>query len=207
MNPLSVHANALPSLAVLVSETEKPVPLSPMWFCLYMFSPCPLSFLLIFMCQYSLVGNIWPSTSICFLSCSKTERPPSLSLFPGGDGMVRGGLGGARMVSSDVWHSSDLGRPVYAPGYQVWQIWLLPKRQGRSHDNHHSVRHSPLKPACVEIRFMGGHQQASKGPWFWPSVLCLALWRLCLILAIWNEQLCLKQDGFNKLNLPPAEHA
>ncbi|XP_077068466.1 C-Jun-amino-terminal kinase-interacting protein 3 isoform X12 [Siphateles boraxobius] len=49
---------------------------------------------------------------------SKTERPPSLSLFPGGDGMVRGGLGGARMVSSDVWHSSDLSRPVYAPGYQ-----------------------------------------------------------------------------------------
>ncbi|XP_058626892.1 C-Jun-amino-terminal kinase-interacting protein 3 isoform X15 [Onychostoma macrolepis] len=49
---------------------------------------------------------------------SKTERPPSLSLFPGGDGMVRGGPGGARMVSSDVWHSSDLSRPVYAPGYQ-----------------------------------------------------------------------------------------
>ncbi|XP_067269743.1 C-Jun-amino-terminal kinase-interacting protein 3 isoform X19 [Pseudorasbora parva] len=49
---------------------------------------------------------------------SKTERPPSLSLFPGGDGMVRGGSGGARMVSSDVWHSSDLSRPVYAPGYQ-----------------------------------------------------------------------------------------
>ncbi|XP_016426289.1 C-Jun-amino-terminal kinase-interacting protein 3 isoform X8 [Sinocyclocheilus rhinocerous] len=49
---------------------------------------------------------------------SKTERPPSLSLFPGGDGMVRGGPGGARMVSSDIWHSSDLSRPVYAPGYQ-----------------------------------------------------------------------------------------
>ncbi|XP_067269734.1 C-Jun-amino-terminal kinase-interacting protein 3 isoform X18 [Pseudorasbora parva] len=49
---------------------------------------------------------------------AKTERPPSLSLFPGGDGMVRGGSGGARMVSSDVWHSSDLSRPVYAPGYQ-----------------------------------------------------------------------------------------
>ncbi|XP_051570240.1 C-Jun-amino-terminal kinase-interacting protein 3-like isoform X12 [Myxocyprinus asiaticus] len=49
---------------------------------------------------------------------SKTERPPSLSLFPGGDGMVRGGPGGARMVSSDAWHSSDLCRPVYGPGYQ-----------------------------------------------------------------------------------------
>ncbi|XP_043089838.1 C-Jun-amino-terminal kinase-interacting protein 3 isoform X14 [Puntigrus tetrazona] len=49
---------------------------------------------------------------------TKTDRPPSLSLFPGGDGMVRGGPGGARMVSSDVWHSSDLSRPVYAPGYQ-----------------------------------------------------------------------------------------
>ncbi|XP_051987984.1 C-Jun-amino-terminal kinase-interacting protein 3-like isoform X3 [Xyrauchen texanus] len=49
---------------------------------------------------------------------SKTERPPSLSLFPGGDGMVRGGPGGARMVSSDAWHSSDLCRLVYGPGYQ-----------------------------------------------------------------------------------------
>uniref|UniRef100_A0A8C1PS63 C-Jun-amino-terminal kinase-interacting protein 3 n=1 Tax=Cyprinus carpio TaxID=7962 RepID=A0A8C1PS63_CYPCA len=49
---------------------------------------------------------------------TKTERPPSLSLFPGGDGMVRGGPGGARNVSSDVWNSSDLSRPVYAPGYQ-----------------------------------------------------------------------------------------
>ncbi|XP_057202730.1 C-Jun-amino-terminal kinase-interacting protein 3 isoform X14 [Triplophysa rosa] len=49
---------------------------------------------------------------------AKTERPPSLSLYPGGDGMVRGGPGGARMVSSDTWHSSDLSRPVYAPGYQ-----------------------------------------------------------------------------------------
>ncbi|XP_051570232.1 C-Jun-amino-terminal kinase-interacting protein 3-like isoform X4 [Myxocyprinus asiaticus] len=49
---------------------------------------------------------------------TKTERPPSLSLFPGGDGMVRGGPGGARMVSSDAWHSSDLCRPVYGPGYQ-----------------------------------------------------------------------------------------
>ncbi|TRY96552.1 hypothetical protein DNTS_007290, partial [Danionella cerebrum] len=49
---------------------------------------------------------------------SKTERPPSLSLFPGGDGMVRGGPGGARMVSSDIWHSSDLCRPAYGPGYQ-----------------------------------------------------------------------------------------
>ncbi|XP_026058974.1 C-Jun-amino-terminal kinase-interacting protein 3 isoform X6 [Carassius auratus] len=49
---------------------------------------------------------------------SKTDRPPSLNLFPGGDGMVRGSPGGARNVSSDVWHSSDLSRPVYASGYQ-----------------------------------------------------------------------------------------
>lgn len=131
MNPLPFHANALTSLAVSVSETEKPVPLSPVWFCVFIcFHPVHWVFLLIFMCQFSLVGNIWPSTSICFLSCSKTERPPSLSLFPGGDGMVRGGLGGARMVSSDVWHSSDLSRPVYAPGYQVWQIWLHRSARG-----------------------------------------------------------------------------
>ncbi|XP_047656694.1 C-Jun-amino-terminal kinase-interacting protein 3 isoform X4 [Tachysurus fulvidraco] len=49
---------------------------------------------------------------------SKTERPPSLSLFPTGDAMVRGGHGGARTTSADAWHASDLGRAVYAPGFQ-----------------------------------------------------------------------------------------
>uniref|UniRef100_A0AAR2JKC2 C-Jun-amino-terminal kinase-interacting protein 3 n=1 Tax=Pygocentrus nattereri TaxID=42514 RepID=A0AAR2JKC2_PYGNA len=49
---------------------------------------------------------------------TKVERPPSLSLFPSGDGMVRGGSGGARTTSSDAWHASDLGRAVYAPGFQ-----------------------------------------------------------------------------------------
>ncbi|XP_078806974.1 C-Jun-amino-terminal kinase-interacting protein 3 isoform X28 [Oryzias latipes] len=35
---------------------------------------------------------------------SKAERPPSLSLYPSGEGMVRGGLGGARMVpGKDIW--------------------------------------------------------------------------------------------------------
>ncbi|MEQ2229766.1 hypothetical protein ILYODFUR_022244 [Ilyodon furcidens] len=34
----------------------------------------------------------------------KVERPPSLSLYPGGEGMVRGGLGGARMMpGKDIW--------------------------------------------------------------------------------------------------------
>ncbi|XP_060748549.1 C-Jun-amino-terminal kinase-interacting protein 3 isoform X4 [Tachysurus vachellii] len=49
---------------------------------------------------------------------SKAERPPSLSLFPTGDAMVRGGHGGARTTSADAWHASDLGRAVYAPGFQ-----------------------------------------------------------------------------------------
>ncbi|XP_035384438.1 C-Jun-amino-terminal kinase-interacting protein 3 isoform X5 [Electrophorus electricus] len=51
---------------------------------------------------------------------SKVDRPPSLSLFPSGDGMVRGGAGGARTTSSssDAWHTSDIGRAVYAPGFQ-----------------------------------------------------------------------------------------
>ncbi|XP_061566880.1 C-Jun-amino-terminal kinase-interacting protein 3 isoform X5 [Cololabis saira] len=35
---------------------------------------------------------------------SKAERPPSLSLYPSGEGMVRGGLGGARMMPrKDIW--------------------------------------------------------------------------------------------------------
>jgi len=78
-----------------------------------MFSPYLLSFLLIFMCQFSFVGNIWLSTSV---SCpSKTERPPSLSLFPGGDGMVRGGLGGLEwflQTSGIPAISADLSTPL-----------------------------------------------------------------------------------------------
>ncbi|CAB1444658.1 unnamed protein product [Pleuronectes platessa] len=35
---------------------------------------------------------------------TKAERPPSLSLYPTGEGMVRGGLGGARMMpGKDIW--------------------------------------------------------------------------------------------------------
>uniref|UniRef100_A0A1A7XTQ0 C-Jun-amino-terminal kinase-interacting protein 3 n=1 Tax=Iconisemion striatum TaxID=60296 RepID=A0A1A7XTQ0_9TELE len=35
---------------------------------------------------------------------TKAERPPSLSLYPSGEGMVRGGLGGARMMpEKDMW--------------------------------------------------------------------------------------------------------
>uniref|UniRef100_A0A1A8RXY4 C-Jun-amino-terminal kinase-interacting protein 3 n=1 Tax=Nothobranchius rachovii TaxID=451742 RepID=A0A1A8RXY4_9TELE len=35
---------------------------------------------------------------------TKAERPPSLSLYPSGEGMVRGGLGGARMMpGKDMW--------------------------------------------------------------------------------------------------------
>lgn len=124
--------------------------------------------------------------------CSKTERPPSLSLYPGGDGMVRGGPGGARMVSSDIWHSSDLSRPVYAPGYQVWQIWLCPS--GRSHANHHSVSHSP---SCLLVSRSGSWEVDSVdtsrplgGPWFLLIFVAL-LWRFFLILAIWNKQMCL----------------
>lgn len=62
-----------------------------------------------------------------FLSCSlssKAERPLSLSLSTG-DAMVRGGHGGARTTSTDAWHASDLGRAVYAPGFQVRQIGHL----------------------------------------------------------------------------------
>uniref|UniRef100_A0A8B9LPI6 Mitogen-activated protein kinase 8 interacting protein 3 n=1 Tax=Astyanax mexicanus TaxID=7994 RepID=A0A8B9LPI6_ASTMX len=66
---------------------------------------------------------------------SKVERPPSLSLFPTGGGMVRGGPGGARTATSDAWHASDLGRAAYAPGFQVLQIDMPQSRAGgRSRD-------------------------------------------------------------------------
>ncbi|XP_034045451.1 C-Jun-amino-terminal kinase-interacting protein 3 isoform X4 [Thalassophryne amazonica] len=50
---------------------------------------------------------------------SKAERPPSLSLYPSGEGMVRGGLGGARMMpAKDIWQLSELGQPTFSSAYQ-----------------------------------------------------------------------------------------
>uniref|UniRef100_A0A8C9XA19 Mitogen-activated protein kinase 8 interacting protein 3 n=1 Tax=Sander lucioperca TaxID=283035 RepID=A0A8C9XA19_SANLU len=63
------------------------------------------------------------STPLCVSSASsKTERPPSLSLYPSGEGMVRGGLGGARMMpGKDIWQVSDLGQSTFCSAYQVGQ--------------------------------------------------------------------------------------
>uniref|UniRef100_A0A8D3BQ66 C-Jun-amino-terminal kinase-interacting protein 3 n=1 Tax=Scophthalmus maximus TaxID=52904 RepID=A0A8D3BQ66_SCOMX len=53
---------------------------------------------------------------------SKAERPPSLSLYPSGEGMVRGGLGGARMMpGKDIWQVSKLGQSIFSSAYQVGQ--------------------------------------------------------------------------------------
>uniref|UniRef100_A0A3Q1BMB4 Mitogen-activated protein kinase 8 interacting protein 3 n=1 Tax=Amphiprion ocellaris TaxID=80972 RepID=A0A3Q1BMB4_AMPOC len=53
---------------------------------------------------------------------TKAERPPSLSLYPSGEGMVRGGLGGARMMpGKDIWQVSELGQPTFTSAYQVGQ--------------------------------------------------------------------------------------
>ncbi|XP_056143468.1 C-Jun-amino-terminal kinase-interacting protein 3 [Lampris incognitus] len=50
---------------------------------------------------------------------TKAERPPSLSLYPSGEGMVRGGLGGARMMpGKDTWQVGELGQPNYGSSYQ-----------------------------------------------------------------------------------------
>uniref|UniRef100_A0A3P9M867 C-Jun-amino-terminal kinase-interacting protein 3 n=1 Tax=Oryzias latipes TaxID=8090 RepID=A0A3P9M867_ORYLA len=50
---------------------------------------------------------------------SKAERPPSLSLYPSGEGMVRGGLGGARMVpGKDIWQVSELACSTISSAYQ-----------------------------------------------------------------------------------------
>lgn len=59
--------------------------------------------------------------SLCVSSASsKAERPPSLSLYP--DGMVRGGLGGARMIpGKDIWQVSELGHSTFSSAYQVGQ--------------------------------------------------------------------------------------
>ncbi|XP_049417590.1 C-Jun-amino-terminal kinase-interacting protein 3 [Epinephelus fuscoguttatus] len=50
---------------------------------------------------------------------TKAERPPSLSLYPSGEGMVRGGLGGARMMpGKDIWQVSELGQSTFCSAYQ-----------------------------------------------------------------------------------------
>ncbi|AWP18735.1 putative C-Jun-amino-terminal kinase-interacting protein 3 [Scophthalmus maximus] len=50
---------------------------------------------------------------------TKAERPPSLSLYPSGEGMVRGGLGGARMMpGKDIWQVSKLGQSIFSSAYQ-----------------------------------------------------------------------------------------
>lgn len=67
------------------------------------------------------------STPLC-VSCvsSKAERPPSLSLYPSGEGMVRGGLGGARMMpGKDIWQVSELGQSTFCSAYQVGQTAAL----------------------------------------------------------------------------------
>ncbi|XP_062264747.1 C-Jun-amino-terminal kinase-interacting protein 3 isoform X5 [Platichthys flesus] len=50
---------------------------------------------------------------------TKAERPPSLSLYPTGEGMVRGGLGGARkMPGKDIWQVSELGQSISSSAFQ-----------------------------------------------------------------------------------------
>uniref|UniRef100_A0AAQ4QBW5 Mitogen-activated protein kinase 8 interacting protein 3 n=1 Tax=Gasterosteus aculeatus aculeatus TaxID=481459 RepID=A0AAQ4QBW5_GASAC len=50
---------------------------------------------------------------------SKADRPPSLSLYPSGEGMVRGGLGGAKMMpGKDIWQVSELGRSTFCSAHQ-----------------------------------------------------------------------------------------
>lgn len=67
------------------------------------------------------------STPLCVSSASsKVERPPSLSLYPSGEGMVRGGLGGARMMPGrDIWQVSELGQSTFCSAYQVGQTAVL----------------------------------------------------------------------------------
>ncbi|XP_059410105.1 C-Jun-amino-terminal kinase-interacting protein 3-like isoform X6 [Carassius carassius] len=96
---------------------------------------------------------------------TKTERPSSLSLYPGGDGMVRGGPGGARMVSSDVWHSSDLSRTVYAPGYQEDGSDSDPPSSTGSNSNTptSSVPSATVTPLNDGLVSVGGYNM-SRGP-------------------------------------------
>uniref|UniRef100_A0A8B9LQK4 Mitogen-activated protein kinase 8 interacting protein 3 n=1 Tax=Astyanax mexicanus TaxID=7994 RepID=A0A8B9LQK4_ASTMX len=103
---------------------------------------------------------------------SKVERPPSLSLFPTGGGMVRGGPGGARTATSDAWHASDLGRAAYAPGFQVLQIDMPQSRAGgRSRmgssdewsEFQEIIDSTPELDMCMDPRIYGGGNSPSQG--------------------------------------------
>lgn len=77
--------------------------------------------------KWVILSLTFVSTSLCVSSaCSKAERPPSLSLYPSGEGMVRGGLGGARMMpGKDIWQVSELGQSTFCSAYQVGQKTAL----------------------------------------------------------------------------------
>ncbi|XP_029944511.1 C-Jun-amino-terminal kinase-interacting protein 3 isoform X8 [Salarias fasciatus] len=85
---------------------------------------------------------------------SKAERPPSLSLYPSGEGMVRGGLGGARMMpGKDIWQEdgsesdsvaatpSSTGSKSNTPTSSVPSATVTPINEGfLSHANFDAVR-------------------------------------------------------------------
>lgn len=99
---------------------------------------------------------------------SKAERPPSLSLYPNVEGMVRGGHGGARMMpGKDIWQVSKLGQATLSSAHQVGQTAPPPtpnpqpllqpgewKGEGppyccQSHQPRPHGPQPPLTPACV----------------------------------------------------------
>lgn len=195
MNPLSVHPNTLPSLAVLVSETEKPVPLSPMWFCVFIsFHPVHWVFCSFLCANVGLVGNILYFTfyiSLFLFSAVKQSAPHHWVCFLAEMAWYVGVLGGLEwyhQTSGIRAISADLPTPLAT---RCDRYDSTPKRQGRSHDNHPSVRHTPLSllvsrsGSWVVVRWTPAGLQGSM-ILVWPSILCLALWRFCLILAIWN---------------------
>ncbi|XP_029944515.1 C-Jun-amino-terminal kinase-interacting protein 3 isoform X12 [Salarias fasciatus] len=85
---------------------------------------------------------------------TKAERPPSLSLYPSGEGMVRGGLGGARMMpGKDIWQEdgsesdsvaatpSSTGSKSNTPTSSVPSATVTPINEGfLSHANFDAVR-------------------------------------------------------------------
>lgn len=114
---------------------------------------------------------------------SKAERPPSLSLYPNVEGMVRGGLGGARMVpGKDIWQVSGLA-------YQVGQTAALSSSRSVGSGRGAVLLPVPLATAAPNLVFLYFLE--------WSLLVSRVGYSLCLSgrAQRLTPLLCVKEDG------------
>ncbi|KAG7505738.1 hypothetical protein JOB18_038849 [Solea senegalensis] len=93
---------------------------------------------------------------------SKADRPSSLSLYPSGEGMVRGGLGGARMMpGKDIWQVSELGQSIFSSAYQVGQTAAM----SSPHDHNHSLGSGRRRGQPLPLPILPATPTWTTSPW------------------------------------------